>query len=266
MEIEIIMEYIIEHIDGNMIKCPRVLYKYRTWNDANHKKVLNENSLYMASPRKFDDIKDCRVPQKFPSQEELRDYFTTKDKFENPYRSRGERRELVRRLVKESPLSNPRKLAERLGQIKEEFNDCFGVLSMTANPSNDEMWKQYSYNHRGICVGFDTKSLFESMNGGGGEVQYTDELPIIDLLKDNLLEKHIKNVYFKERKWEFEEEYRLHKMWKHKASDDERNIQLPDNCITEIHIGKFVDPKDKTEILKIAKEKYPKAKIIEHKE
>lgn len=63
MEIEIIMEYIIEHIDGNMIKCPRVLYKYRTWNDANHKKVLNENSLYMASPRKFDDIKDCRVPQ-----------------------------------------------------------------------------------------------------------------------------------------------------------------------------------------------------------
>lgn len=85
MEIEIIMEYIIEHIDGNMIKCPRVLYKYRTWNDANHKKVLNENSLYMASPRKFDDIKDCRVPQKFPSQEELRDYFTTKDKFENPY-------------------------------------------------------------------------------------------------------------------------------------------------------------------------------------
>lgn len=258
------MEYTIEHVNRDMIRCPKVLYKYRTWNDDNHKKVLNENSLYMASPRKFDDIKDCRVPQKFPSQEELRNYLITKDKLENPNRSRRERRELVRRLIKESPLSNPRILAGRLEQIKEEFNDCFGVLSMTANPSNDEMWEKYADNNRGICVGFDTKSLFECVNGGGGEVQYTDELPVIDFLKDNLLEKHIKNVYFKESKWGFEEEYRLHKMWKHKASDDERNIQLPDSCITEIHIGKYVTPKDKSEILKIAKEKYPNAKIIEN--
>lgn len=258
------MEYTIEHVNGDMINYPKILYKYRTWNEVNHKKVLNENVLYMASPRRFDDIKDCRIPERFPSQEELRNYFTTKDKLENPNRSRRDRRELVRKLMRESPLSSPSKLAIKLKQLNEEFNDCFGVLSMTANPSNDEMWEKYADNHQGICVGVDSKTLFECVNGGGGEVQYTDELPTIDFFKDNWMEKYIKNVYFKERKWEFEEEYRLHKMWKHKVSDNERNIQLPDNCITEIHIGKFVTPENKSEIMKIAREKYPKAKIVEH--
>lgn len=259
------MVYIVEHVNGNMIRYPKVLYKYRTWNNDYHKKVLNENALYMASPRDFDDIKDCRVPEKFPPQEELRNYFTTKDKLENPNRSRRDRRELVRKLVKESPLSSPSRLALKLKQLNEEFNDCFGVLSMTANPSNDEMWEKYADNHQGICVGVDSKTLFECVNGGGGEVQYTDKLPTIDFFRDNWVEKYIKNVYFKESKWSFEEEYRLHKMWKHKALDDERNIILPEECISEIHLGENIAEKDRMEIMKIAKEKFPKAKIIEHK-
>lgn len=55
---------------------PQVLYKYRDWDNPEHKKVLTDCTLYLASPRDFEDKKDCNVPEKYPSrQKEIFDYF-----------------------------------------------------------------------------------------------------------------------------------------------------------------------------------------------
>lgn len=98
---------------------------------------------------------------------------------------------------------------------------------------------------------------------GGGEVQYSDELPTIDFINDDFKTKHIKNIFFKEIKWQFEQEYRLHKMWKNDISNAERNITLPEDCIVEIILGKRMSDKDKEEIKSLALSKYPHIKIIE---
>ena len=73
----------------------------------------------------------------------------------------------------------------------------------------------------------------------------------------------MKNIYFKEEKWSFEKEYRLHKMWQHNVNNDERNIELPTDCIVKIILGKDMPTSKKEEIVQIAKIKHPHAEIIE---
>lgn len=123
---------------------------------------------------------------------------------------------------------------------------------MEVQPMAALMWNKYANGHKGFCVGYDTNRLFKQV-GGGGPVQYTDELPTIDFTKDNFETKHVKNIFFKEKKWAFEEEYRLHTMWPQTATTESRNILLPEDCLVEIILGKFMTKKNKDEIKKIVK-------------
>ena len=37
--------YNITLTDGSKFESPRILYKYRDWDDENHRKILHENSI-----------------------------------------------------------------------------------------------------------------------------------------------------------------------------------------------------------------------------
>lgn len=256
------IDYRIEYIDGVEFEYPVILYKYRCWNNCLHKKILTENKLYMASPKDFEDIYDCNIPEKFPTKDELYDFFINKAQRDNPQWTRQEKRKFAREWAKKSPLANPNTLSKLIDDFNQEFNNRFGVLSMTADCNNDEMWRKYADDYQGVCIGFDTKLLFECV-GGGGEVQYVEKLPIIDFAKDDFKQKHIKNIFYKEEKWSFEKEYRLHKIWEHNATTEERNIELPKNCIVKIILGKNMALHTKDEIKKLARIKHPNAKITE---
>ena len=41
---------------------PPVVYKYRNWNDQNHKTIITQKEVFFASPSSFDDPHDCRIP------------------------------------------------------------------------------------------------------------------------------------------------------------------------------------------------------------
>ena len=77
------------------------------------------------------------------------------------------------------------------------------------------------------------------------------------------MNKHVENIFFKENKWSFEQEYRLHKMWESDASNNERCIHFPIESLVEIRLGKNMSQDAKEDIKRIAKQKYPNAKIIE---
>ena len=228
---------------------PPILYKYRDWENPYHKGVLTNNALYMASPRSFEDIKDCNVPEKFPTKQKLYKFFLEKSRMDHPTWSRKAHRQFAIYWSIHSPLANPQRMKSILEHFNEDFNNRFGVLSMTANSKNGEMWEKYANNHKGFCVGYATDILFKHV-GGGGPVQYTEELPTIDFVKDNFETKHVKNIFYKEKKWAFEDEYRLHTMWPQVATVEQRNIKLPNECIVEIILGKFMSNESKDEIKK----------------
>ena len=53
-------------------------------------------------------------------------------------------------------------------------------------------------------------------------------------------------------------------MWQYNVTNDERNIELPTNCIVKIILGKKMPLQDREEIKQIARINYPNAEIIEN--
>ncbi len=243
----------------------KVLYKYRDWSNPFHRSILTDNKVYLASPSSFEDELDCNVPESFPTKEELPALFWDKSFSMIPLASVKERIAWVLQCCIDSPLADITKRDEVVKQLKDLNDSTFGVLSLTANPHNDKMWEKYGASNKGVCFGFDKDKLFNVV-GGGGPVIYTDNLPIIRNFIDDTMTQHIKRTFFKNRKkWEFEEEYRLHKRWPldNPPSDDDRNIQMLDDTIVEILLGSAMPDQYKNEIRSIAAKQCPNAKIIE---
>lgn len=255
----------IKYVSGDQFTCPPVLYKYRDWGDENHQKILKENTVFLASPASFEDPLDCNLPEKYPSQEELHQHILETSKKEHKDWNRSQHRAFAHKETKDSPLLDIKKRAKIIEQFRNEYNSSIGVLSLTADPRKEEMWVKYADNHKGICFGFDTSKLFQVVKNGG-EVQYKNPLPYIDFLHHDIDTKIIYNTFFKEEKWEFEKEYRLYKYWGMSVSLEERNINLLNNCISEIILGSNVSTDTENEIKKIVTEKYPLVKVIKEKD
>lgn len=241
----------------------RVLYKYRSWNNPFHQKLLTDCVVYLASPNSFEDQYDCRLPEDFPTLIELPKFFY-QESFEHlpPSATKYDRFLFVLKLCKESPLAN-RKIRNKLSQeIYQKFCRRFGVLSLTADPYNDIMWEKYAENHSGFCIGYGKKILEQSIKGGAGPVLYAKDLPHIEYFKEDIMIQHCKNTYFKEMQWSYEKEYRMHKLWNIDVSEDERNIHVPKEAIVEIILGSEMSTENEDAIRNIAVKKYPKAKIL----
>jgi hypothetical protein len=209
----------------------------------------------MSSPFDFEDIKDCKSLKRYDllTNKEIYDYYLQYSKKNNPERTREQHRKYAREWFKKSPMHNPNLIKEQQEEDLKEFAEHFGVLSLTTNPSSQPMWIKYSDNHKGICVGFNSKLMFPYL-GGGGKVEYFDELPIIYPSDDFDIERN-KQIFSKESIWKFEEEYRTHKHFFKKASPKDRQIKLPKECFIEVIFGFYTPVKNKEEIRRICKDK-----------
>lgn len=230
---------------------PRCVYKYRRWDNKYHKRIIERNELYFSDPRNFDDPLDCNPPIKYPEGHELFLYILNYSLQHNNFNC-VEHVIFASEMYKRSPMALPTELKKIKEKVDNDFNNHFGVLSLTEECANDYMWKEYSNKHQGFCVGFDTQLLFDSFKGGCGSVLYRTPLPVIDYANDCLDEKILKTVYYKEKKWENEKEFRFHKIWP-LGEGVNRNCKFPRNAIKEIIVGRHMPFDYRQEIVKIVK-------------
>jgi hypothetical protein len=219
---------------------PETIYKYRTWTNPLHHRIITHQEIYMASPGDFDDPNDCKIPVRYDllSKKDLFDIYLYYSKQDHKNWDRTKHRSFAREWVKKTLLRDPSYIEQMRKEYFEDFFSHFGVLSLTANPHNDQMWKSYSDDHQGFCIGFNTIQLFEYL-GGGGIVNYYDDLPIIHPVpKHSFEQQHILQVFSKLRKWEYEEEYRTHKFYPVHATTQQRIIKIPPSAFREIILGK----------------------------
>jgi hypothetical protein len=240
---------------------PPILYKYRDWNNPKHKRILVENELYLSSPADFEDEFDCRVPIRYDlsTDQDIYNKYLLESKKINPTFSRQQHRRFACYWTKKGLLRDSKRIKELDNEFFEEFNKVFGVLSLTAIKDNAEMWKTYSADHSGFCVGFHTIPLLKLSQyfGGGGEVLYYDELPIIKPF--DLIEKqHHLQIFSKLRKWEFEKEYRLTKF-----NIQTRQVKVPNEIFAELIFGYKISVVHKNEISVIVRDRFPLVKLFE---
>lgn len=233
------------------IEFPNVLYKYRDWNQEYHDRFIKNREIFLASPNSFEDKKDCKIPIRYDllTKKQTFEYALRLSKIERPSLLRRQLRNEAREWTKKRIFKNKKKYNDFLELYFNEYNVRRGVLSLTAEPCLEEMWKKYANNSEGFCIGYNSRVLFESL-GGGGKVDYYETLPLI--YPEPFMDFHkLSNliIFSKEKKWEFEKEYRTHKFWELPALIDDRQIKLPKEAFNKIILGKNISIKNRNEII-----------------
>jgi hypothetical protein len=240
---------------------PKIIYKYRSWSDEYGKKALSEFQLYLSSPKDFNDPFDCRIPVNFKvlSKEEIILYaekMTTKHKstlLKRGLNLENEKSKIIQRLT-----TDIEKIQKENEEIAfRDYDERFGILSLSTKWDDILMWSHYGDKHYGYCLGFNEKALRDSeIFGLGGIVSYpkTREYPLIHPLKQDEPEAHFLNSHHKAIDWLYESEYRLTKFYyPNIPSKQDRQINFDPKHLAEVIIGLRTPEKHREEIIDICK-------------
>lgn len=240
---------------------PKIIYKYRNWDDANHKNILLKNHVYLASPKDFNDPFDFRIAKNY----HLLDTPEKKENFANAsiekYRDilliSGRNIEDEKRILKDKLQDIDQYQKENEEFRFREMDKHYGVLSLSGRWDSILMWSHYSNFHRGFNIGYDEEKMRESgLFGKGGPVSYSDSFPMLDPSIQHSMEVSFQQTHHKAKEWEYEQEYRLAKLYFPKEpTKQDRTIEIPEEYIEEINLGISISEKDRVEITKIAIER-----------
>ena len=243
---------------------PEIIYKYRDWKDIHHKNVLIENQLYLSSPSLFNDPFDCRIPIDYR-------HLNTKEKIERFAHGFIDRHQDY---IADNGFSHKEEFDKLVYDLTNDFeafqtkheNQLFsmqdihyGVLSMSTKWNNILMWTHYADLHRGVCYGFWEVKLRESdLFGKGGPVGYDPDntFPFINPFEENKMIKGFIETHNKANEWNYENEYRLFKLFfPDVPSKGDRIKRIPNDFFAEIVLGIMVPDDHKKEIVEKAKKK-----------
>ncbi|WP_330746979.1 DUF2971 domain-containing protein [Chryseobacterium sp. CP-77] len=240
---------------------PDILYKYRDWSDDYHKKVITENQLFLSSRRRFNDPFDSSIPYRYDENELTPENIFLKlreiEKKINPSLSENEIINRCYEIQKNDRFTSGAYWKDNYEKYLNDIDVRFGILSLTTKRDNLLMWSHYTNSHKGYCIGFDKKILFELIEGTLGKINYEKKMPYIPLFDDTGLGAN--NILFtKSKDWEYEDEYRIKK---HFAAD--KVYIFPNEAVKEVILGMKLTEEEKDDILKIIKSKFLNAKFYE---
>lgn len=244
---------------------PEIIYKYRNWKEDNHKDILIKNILYMSPPIYFNDPFDCRIPTNYAlidSIEKIEKYVLAFIKKHQDFLLRkgiNLEKEFIK-MCEDFSQNIDIIQADHERILFDQQDKHYGVLSLSKRWNSILMWSHYADNHSGFCVGFSEDKIRESgLFGKGGPVHYNPEndYPTINPLEEeNLMITGFKQTHTKAYDWEYEQEYRLTKLFvPNVPTTEDRKIQFKDDLLSEIIIGLTTSETSKKEILEIAKNK-----------
>lgn len=258
----------------DVMNIPETIYKIRDWNKFNHRRILTNNELFLASPSSLNDNMDCRNTFDFSllDTEEKKALYLEQLALENPL-NKDQNEFDYNKLFQDLSI----KLSTPMGRQKhqEEYNELFfkmldsqyGVLSLTTEWNIEALWNRYGAEQTGFAVGFNELKLkFWVFEGNtlfikGGMVSYYEELPRIDPLDSEIPEIIFNMTHSKSSRWKEETEYRFTTHFGALFGEDfipslhQRKIQIPEEIMSEVILGKECSMKHQTEIISIAKKK-----------
>lgn len=250
------IDNILPHIKANL---PPLIYKYREWENDFHKTILTKDEVWFAHPKSLNDPYDIRTKVRFDFSELENPLFFEKMKeglksilnwapesyeFKTFCRNHFE-------IIK----SNPENYFQENYLLMRDSNiyDEMGVFSLTFNCLNPSMWIFYSNHFRGICIGFSTPSLLSDLQQNAAPVEYSDELFVHSFLKNERITA-MDSFFIKERKWVYEEEYRL---FTYEINEQSPRAQpFSPTTIKEVIVGSNISKKSLKEIADLIKFKY----------
>lgn len=137
------------------------MYKYRNWEDPNHKRILTHNEIFFASSRNFNDPLDTAVPLRFDKgtdqqmKQLIRNYFS--DTFQQQLNPSSEN--ILAKLVQGLAQNDSNFIESFEADLQEKKFNQYGIFTMSALSDNILLWSHYADAHKGFCVKFDMNIL-----------------------------------------------------------------------------------------------------------
>lgn len=153
------------------MKTPKILYKYRTYSDEYGKRSLNNNELYFAKPKDFNDPFDCLITVDY---ENLKDTHKLFEYASQIVRRQQKTRNLI--LNKKEKIKEIERIANLIyldieGYQKKNdkfiinrINEHIGIISFSQIYNNMLMWSHYANFHKGYCLGYNTNIIKEELS------------------------------------------------------------------------------------------------------
>lgn len=240
---------------------PQPLFKYRIWNDEYQKRLLTHNEVYLASADQFNDPFDASIPYRFKDEELTPENIYLKlletGRRESPDLSEEILQQQCYKRQYSGVFESGQYWKEQYDDFKKNLNENFGILSLTSKNNNLLMWSHYAVSHTGFCVGIDKFALFKTIEGQLGPVIYSNQFPKIGIF-DKSEEGLNRILTTKSVEWQYEEEFRISKIYSAK-----KVYNLPNEAILEIILGNKMTEENKQEIIGIANQKFPSAKLFQ---
>lgn len=240
---------------------PQTLYKYRSWSQPYHQKLLTENQVFLASPANLNDPFDASLPFRYNPEDMTEENIFKKlielGKQNWPDKSDAELHEIAYKRQSSGVFENGDYWKEQHAESKASMHQTFGVLSTTTKNDNLLMWAHYADCHKGFCVGLNSSILFESIGGTIGRVNYAESFPMMPLFGQNS-QHMVAMLNTKSLEWEYEDEYRVTK-----SNASNVPFTLPPEAITEVVLGCNMPSDQRKEIISILDEKLPHIKIFD---
>lgn len=234
-----------------------MLYKYRNWDNSDHRKMLQSAEIFFTSPKHFNDPFDCKIPINFFDLSEAvvermarsvhKDSDTGTSRIEAAFYADD-----VVRKYKKRKKSEPAQ-AEFLTDFLKTHESRTGIFSMSAVRDNILMWSHYSASHSGFCVGFEVTLLHKAITDNLGQdmvfevfkVFYRGNFPVV-IVEGSSDEYPDWNKAFttKAEDWMYEKEYRIIL-----NGGPDLAITVPKGVIREVLIGVNATDQTKEEVI-----------------
>lgn len=193
---------------------PPLVYKYRTWTDENHKKLLQEKSLWFSHPFALNDPLDVRPRAVFNIFELQDPRFFAKLLATAQTQDPSLKTEVAIRHAAEKQLlflkQNPDAVLQNWNNYNRDQSnfDQYGIFSTAMTSLSPGLWERYGDMYSGYCIGFDTVELCRSIQSGYGCVIYSDEPYQYSFFEDTD-KRDLYRLYLKKTAWSYEEEFRF---------------------------------------------------------
>lgn len=247
---------------------PQILYKYRSLNEYSIK-TLTDGEIYLPSISELNDPFEGSIPYvlrikgKKPEDLNASEMFLFMLEQASKYHPDWSPEQLHQFAYEEQRagrILDENHLQVQRDETTKQIDSLFGVFSLTSEKNNFLMWSHYADSHKGICIGFNSEILFNTVAGTLGPVTYKMEFPVKDFYTEDVFTEHNRLIATKGEYWEYEKEYRLTKM---NAAKSKFNIPL--EGIEEVIFGIWVSNQLKLELLEIIKKNIPNCKVFETK-
>jgi hypothetical protein len=244
-----------------LINLPNYVYKYISWDNEFHKRIVLNNELFFSSVKNFNDPFDSTIPLRYDkgTDDQLFDLFVQIIHRENPIFTDDKVKEMAKNELYNNDVRNALRIQNTIENQRELIATKYGIFSTSYRYNSVLMWSHYSNLHKGICIRINCKKFQDFIKNEcpkndyiivWDKVEYKKDYPILNPFRLTDYEQIMKSLLLKSVIWKYEEEIRFILF-----TYSNRILTIPDGIIDQIILGCRTSKNHTQELIDFSKKK-----------